>query len=174
MEQLCHHGYGYWALGHVHGHEVLCDDPYVVFPGNLQGRHVRECGEKGYCLVEETDDEVAGFEHVCIDVARWCDFLVKIDAECCELYSLLDIIAERVRHAASEAGGKPLAVRVTIEGATELHWQLVGDQNQVRTEVESTLLTVSDEIMLEKLRIKRRSPRRPPLLIPTTMIWCRN
>ena len=166
VEQLCNHGYDYWALGHVHGHEVLCDDPYVVFPGNLQGRHVRECGEKGYCLVEVADGEVTRFVHVCIDVARWCDLLVEIDAECCELYSLLDIIAERVRHAASEAGGKPLAVRVTIEGATELHWQLVGDQNQVRAEVESALLTVSDEIMLEKLRIKTTEPKRATVVDP--------
>lgn len=166
VEQLCNHGYDYWALGHVHRHQVLCDDPYLVFPGNLQGRHVRECGEKGYCLVEVTDNEVTAFEHLCIDVARWCDVLVEIDAECCELYGLLDIIAGEVRQAASEAGGKPLAVRVTVEGATDLHWHLVADQHQLRAEVESTLLTISDEIMLEKLRIKTTVPRAAALDAP--------
>ncbi len=159
VEELRNHGYDYWALGHVHGHEVLSKNPYVVFPGNLQGRHIRECGEKGYCLVEVTDGEVTGFEHVCIDVARWCDLLVEVDADCCDIYTLLDLITDRVKHAASEADGKPLAVRVTIDGPTELHWQLMGDQNQIRAEVEALLLSISDEIMLEKLRIKTTEPK---------------
>lgn len=159
VEQLCNHGYDYWALGHVHGHCVEYEDPYVVFPGNLQGRHVRECGEKGYCLVEVADNEVAAFEHVCVDVARWCDLIVEIDSECCDLYTLLDVVAKQVRRAASEADGKPLAVRLTLSGATDLHWKLIGDQETLRAEMEATLLAISDEIMLEKLRIKTTEPR---------------
>ena len=33
--------YDYWALGHVHAAEVVSRDPWVVFPGNTQGRSVR-------------------------------------------------------------------------------------------------------------------------------------
>ena len=36
-EQLRAHGYDYWALGHIHQREVLATDPWIVFPGNLQG-----------------------------------------------------------------------------------------------------------------------------------------
>ena len=46
LNQLRNHGYAYWALGHVHAHEVLSRDPWVVFPGNIQGRHIRETGAK--------------------------------------------------------------------------------------------------------------------------------
>ena len=49
--ELVAKGYDYWALGHVHRGQVLNERPHVVFPGNLQGRHVREAGPKGACLV---------------------------------------------------------------------------------------------------------------------------
>lgn len=51
LEGLLSKGYQYWALGHVHQREVLHQDPWVVFPGNLQGRHIRETGPKGCALV---------------------------------------------------------------------------------------------------------------------------
>ena len=47
IEDLRARGYDYWALGHVHRHKVLQEDPYIVFSGNLQGRHTRETGPKG-------------------------------------------------------------------------------------------------------------------------------
>ena len=47
LAELTAKGYDYWALGHVHEHAVLQQDPWVVFPGNLQGRHIRETGPRG-------------------------------------------------------------------------------------------------------------------------------
>ena len=42
LKDLAAKGYAYWALGHVHQREVLRgSEPWIVFPGNLQGRHVR-------------------------------------------------------------------------------------------------------------------------------------
>ena len=53
VEALRAKGYGYWALGHVHTREVLDDrDAPIVFPGNVQGRHIREPGAKGCMLVD--------------------------------------------------------------------------------------------------------------------------
>ena len=50
LEELRLRGYDYWALGHIHARQVLCNDPPVVFAGNVQGRHIRETGPKG-CLL---------------------------------------------------------------------------------------------------------------------------
>ena len=52
VEGLKTKGYDYWALGHIHKRHVPCLEPLVVFPGNVQGRHIRETGEKGVVLVE--------------------------------------------------------------------------------------------------------------------------
>ncbi|WP_173917020.1 DNA repair exonuclease [Halobacillus sp. Marseille-Q1614] len=42
----------YWALGHIHKRQFLADNPYIVYPGNIQGRSIKEPGEKGCYLVE--------------------------------------------------------------------------------------------------------------------------
>ncbi|MBO8156173.1 MAG: DNA repair exonuclease [Bacillaceae bacterium] len=48
-------GMDYWALGHIHKREILRKAPYAVYPGNIQGRHMKEHGEKGCYLVELSD-----------------------------------------------------------------------------------------------------------------------
>ena len=50
-ELLAKH-YDYWALGHIHLRQTLHDEPAIVYPGNLQGRHRNEHGIKGFYEVE--------------------------------------------------------------------------------------------------------------------------
>ncbi|SEP80170.1 metallophosphoesterase family protein [Piscibacillus halophilus] len=47
----------YWALGHIHKREILHQQPLVVYSGNIQGRHMKESGEKGCYLVELNGQE---------------------------------------------------------------------------------------------------------------------
>jgi len=42
----------YWALGHIHKRVILTENPLAVYPGNIQGRHKKEIGEKGAYLVQ--------------------------------------------------------------------------------------------------------------------------
>lgn len=162
QEQLRRHGFQYWALGHVHAHAVLCEDPYIVFPGNLQGRHVRECGAKGFCVVEVTEQEVTFFEHVYCDVARWCDLTVTLTEDLCpDMDGVLDQVRVQLAEAHARAERRPLAVRLTLEGATRLHRSLADSQQELRAQVEAVALTVSDEIMLEKLLIRTSESAAP-------------
>jgi hypothetical protein len=58
VNQLLGKGYDYWALGHVHKREIVHDAaPVILFPGNLQGRHIREEGPKGCMLVSVEGDK---------------------------------------------------------------------------------------------------------------------
>lgn len=43
--------YDYWALGHIHHHQLLASDPPIVYAGNPQGRSVKETGARGAYLV---------------------------------------------------------------------------------------------------------------------------
>lgn len=56
--ELCEKGFDYWALGHVHQRGIIHEDPHIVYPGNTQGRHVNEQGEKGCYLVTVADGKV--------------------------------------------------------------------------------------------------------------------
>ncbi|WP_432360694.1 metallophosphoesterase [Sporosarcina sp. UB5] len=49
--------YDYWALGHIHVRQHLSEDPPIVYPGNIQGRHRNELGEKGFYEVELSKSE---------------------------------------------------------------------------------------------------------------------
>ncbi|WP_458414430.1 metallophosphoesterase family protein [Schinkia sp. CFF1] len=52
VNQLLEKGLDYWALGHIHKRQILHEDPHIVYPGNIQGRHRKEAGEKGCYVVE--------------------------------------------------------------------------------------------------------------------------
>lgn len=47
-EQLLSKQYDYWALGHIHKRQELHQEPFIVYPGNIQGRHRKESGAKGF------------------------------------------------------------------------------------------------------------------------------
>ncbi|MFS0577231.1 DNA repair exonuclease [Sporosarcina sp. 179-K 3D1 HS] len=47
-EALLSKQYDYWALGHIHLRQQLHHHPPIVYPGNLQGRHRKESGLKGF------------------------------------------------------------------------------------------------------------------------------
>ena len=51
-EELLAKNYNYWALGHIHLRQHLHAEPPIVYSGNLQGRHRKERGVKGFYEVE--------------------------------------------------------------------------------------------------------------------------
>lgn len=52
LEELKQKNYDYWALGHIHQRQQLSIHPLAIYPGNIQGLHKNEKGEKGCLLVE--------------------------------------------------------------------------------------------------------------------------
>ncbi|WP_433748649.1 metallophosphoesterase family protein [Falsibacillus pallidus] len=54
--ELLEKEFDYWALGHIHQQQILWEDPYIIYPGNIQGRHRKETGAKGCLLIELSSD----------------------------------------------------------------------------------------------------------------------
>lgn len=119
-------GYHYWALGHVHNREVISQDPWIVFPGNIQGRHARETGPKGCTLVTVTDGEVSAVEHRDLDVLRWARCVVDVTDS-----DSLDEIYAQVRNALQQvlddADERPVAARLVLQGSSPVHSSLHSD-----------------------------------------------
>ncbi len=113
-------GYDYWALGHVHQREVLSESPWIVFPGNLQGRHARETGNKGASVVTVGGGAIQDVEHRELDVLRW--IRSDIDArDAAVTDDVLERIDSAVRNEVELADGRLVAQRIRILGATSLH-----------------------------------------------------
>lgn len=134
LETLTAKGYDYWALGHVHEREVLCERPWVVFPGNLQGRHMRETGPKGATLVEYDAASVRSVEHRVLDVVRFARLDVSARADASP-ESVADAIFDAVERAWQAAEERTLAARITVSGATAAHHALHRDLPRWNAEV---------------------------------------
>ncbi len=119
LEGLRAKGYDYWALGHIHHRRILCEDPYIVFPGNTQGRSVRETGAKGCYLVSLEESGEVRLEFQPLDAARWEVVTLAPDTWKTTDDFLEAASAEFVR--LSQDPSIPLAVRVQIAGVTRLH-----------------------------------------------------
>jgi exonuclease SbcD len=124
----------------------------------LQGRSVRECGEKGAVVVEVVDGVVANVRRVVTDRARWAE--VAVDASPHDDQpGLLRAVETELRPHAVAAAGRLLAVRVILTGTTRLHSRFIVDREQLRDEVEAAAQRCGEDIWLERLRIDTREPQ---------------
>jgi DNA repair exonuclease SbcCD nuclease subunit len=134
-------GYEYWALGHVHTREVLHQDPWVVFPGNLQGRHMRETGPKGATLIHTDGLKVVGVEHRALDVVRWLKCSVDVTSAR-DLDQVLAAVEAALNQAAQAADDRLLAVRVELTGTAPCHAAIVTEHDHLLAEVRRLGLEV--------------------------------
>lgn len=128
--------YAYWALGHVHAREVVSERPWVVFPGNLQGRHAKECGAKGATVVDVDAGHVAHVTHRALDVVRWSQCEVGASGARSR-DDVLDRVHAQLARVAQAADGRPVAARVRIAGPTEAHAALRGDTLRLEADVRA-------------------------------------
>ena len=121
LGELQSSGFNYWALGHVHTRTKLSENPWVVYPGNSQGRSIREQGARGCYLVRVDRQCTAEMEFVPLDVVRWHQTSVSIlDIESLDA---LDRRLVEVAEALPEAG-RDVVCRISIEGRGPLYKEL--------------------------------------------------
>ncbi len=160
LNELIVKGYDYWALGHVHIHKILHADPcWVVYPGNIQGRNIRETGPKGAVLVVGDDSKITSVTQLTVDVARW--YRLEIDASPAKnLTDVVQLTGEALEKLFKrESAVDLLAVRVTIIGKTEAHGELFGKELHLRSEVLNQALIIgAGRIWIEKVALESEPP----------------
>jgi DNA repair exonuclease SbcCD nuclease subunit len=162
LDDLRAKNYDYWALGHVHAHEVVSRDPFVVYPGNLQGRHMRETGAKGAVLVDVADGEVSGLRRLIVDRARFAEIILDASPHD-EAPALLRAVEVLARDEAEKAEGRLLALRIRLTGASALHGKLAADPAGWRDEIEAAAQRAHEDIVLERFSLETE-----PLAAPSS------
>jgi DNA repair protein SbcD/Mre11 len=151
LEDLKTKGYDYWALGHIHKSALLWQDPWVVYPGNLQGRHGKETGPKGCVLVPVEDGRVQGVELIDMAVVRWHAAEIDLTSALTET-DLVERLRKELADAMKNAEGRPTAVRVRLRGATELFDLIEGKpQRLLQTTLEIAGEIAGDYLWIEKI-----------------------
>ncbi len=154
VEELVAKGYDYWALGHVHAREELRTDPWIVFPGNLQGRHARETGAKGASIVKVDDGRVASVEHRALDEVRWAR--CEVDASMAgSAGDVVDLVQGTLEEQSAAAGGRMLAARVLVRGVTDAHAALSREAEKYRNEIRARASEL-DGVWVEKVQLATR------------------
>jgi DNA repair exonuclease SbcCD nuclease subunit len=155
LTALVDRGYDYWALGHVHSHEVVSRAPFVVYPGNLQGRHVKETGPKGAVVVSFDSARVLEVEHRALDVVRW--ERVSVDAGAvASLDDLGDAVQRALARASQSAGERLLAARVELVGQSAAHALLKADPERALSTVRAAALDVDAPVWIERAVVNTR------------------
>ena len=147
-------GYQYWALGHVHEHWVQRGDVTMAYPGNLQGRHIREQGARGALLVTAEEGEVTEVERLEVDVLRWHALELDVSAAP-DLRSAVRMVGQAMEQVLeSTPADLPLAMRVVFKGRSSVHAQLIADEGQLRQEVIAQAVALdADRIWVEKVQV---------------------
>ncbi len=148
-------GYQYWALGHVHEHRVISGPCTIAFPGNLQGRHIREPGPRGALMVNTSGTDITSVERFYVDVLRWHSLVVDV-ASANTMTEAVAAVGQSLEALLRQSDGdKPHAVRVTLTGASNAHAQLFGLETQLREEIKAQAFSLgSDRLWIEKVRLE--------------------
>lgn len=131
LSDLTGAGINYWALGHVHTRAELNDDPRVVYPGNPQGRSIRETGARGCYLVKVDAAGATSLQFFATDVVRWCNSIVDIGGMH-TLDELESAISSEIERLLEQADQRAIVCRLRIEGRGPVH----GFMRGVRAERE--------------------------------------
>lgn len=154
VEGLLSKGYDYWALGHVHKREVLHKEPWIIFSGCIQGRHIREIGEKGCTLIAVDDGHIIQVEHKEIDVLRWSIRSVDV-SEADSGGDVVDLVSTVVTEEAGKSSGRPIALRLIITGNSKAHAELIANPEQCINDIREIATDISNgDIWIEKVNIK--------------------
>ena len=161
VQVLTQKGYEYWALGHVHKREIVSKAPWIVFPGNLQGRHAGETGAKGCVLVTVENGSVKGIEERAVDVMRWAECRVALDA-CQTVNDVLDRVEVALQQEAKASDGRMLAVRIHLHGTVPCFHELKARRDHVTNEIRGLACrATAAEVWIEKVQFSATAPQTP-------------
>lgn len=150
----------YWALGHVHTCRVLKDDhPFIAYPGNTQGLHIREAGPRG-CLVVQVDGQgVVNARFEPVDAVRWLSSKLQInDLETeGDLIEALERTSDEICY---QAEGRPAIARITLTGRGVLHPVLQRPQvvEDLIERLRQTGLESVPPVWVEQIQVQTNTP----------------
>jgi DNA repair exonuclease SbcCD nuclease subunit len=158
VDSLRSRHYQYWALGHVHTRKELAREPWVVFPGNIQGRNVRECGPRGCYLVNVDDRGSVSLAFEPLDVVRWDVLDAPLSGDIA--WDPEGLAQNAIDQAAAATAGRSLAVRIRFTGYGRAWNRAAADLPGLRDRIRMAAQDASVPVHVEKLEVAPASERK--------------
>ena len=161
LDELLGAGHHYWALGHIHLRGIHADAPaWVVYPGVLQGRHIRETGAHGAAVLRVRDGRITSVELRDFDVVRWEHREVDVSSADSSEASLA-LVRESIERLAAESE-LPVIVRLTLTGRSLAHAEL--GNAHAGHDILERIRTVAGQVAPDRVFIERVRVRTQPVL----------
>lgn len=115
-------GMNYWALGHIHIKYAYpsLENPQLVFSGCIQGRDIKETGERGVYAVTLEEGAPNQIEFIPTASVVWQRMKVDV-SDCATLPDINDKIMRELFRVNGKAHCEQMVARITLEGSTPLH-----------------------------------------------------
>lgn len=126
LEDLRRSGMDYWALGHIHQRRVVAEeDPWVVYPGTLQGRGPRasERGTKGPTVVRVEHGRIRAVEFAPVAHVRFVEFAIDI-AGVDDVAAVVDAAQRALEAERRDGPATGYMVRARLTGRGAVHASL--------------------------------------------------
>ncbi|WP_291323663.1 DNA repair exonuclease [Desulfonatronospira sp.] len=152
LSHLLAKGYHYWALGHMHRHEVIHRDPPVIFSGCIQGRHIREPMDNGCMRVDLDASGEISIQRLELDVLRWQTMELDISGQHTQ-GEVLDLVSRELENISTNLDQERLmAVRIILTGASAACSEIMHDFPGLQAEIRNLATDISGQsIWVEKI-----------------------
>jgi len=119
----------YWALGHVHKRSInlMSENRYWAYPGNLQGRDIGEIGAKGALVVEILSNGVGEPKFFSCDEIRF----EKLILDCATVEHIPGIQKVLEESLANVDHTLPIVCQIRLVGSTPAHKQILNTDTEV-------------------------------------------
>lgn len=151
LKDLQDKGYCYWALGHIHKRQILCDNPPIIYPGNIMGRNPKEWGTKGIYLVE-IENNIASQEFISVSTFIWSLVRIEDIKKCESLEELKACIKAEVQEGEDSIFEGRRLLRILLEGPTPLYEELQSEEN-----IEELERSLEQELNVESAEVKAQA-----------------
>jgi len=114
-----------WLLGHIHTPEVLCDDPLILYPGNIQGRHINENGPRGCYIIKIDTNRKISHEFRPVQNILWKQKEINIK-DIMTAIELADLLSDKCEEELSKLTNdeKGIVIRWKLTGSSPLYHEL--------------------------------------------------
>ena len=119
INELQSKNYDYWALGHIHLRQQLA--PNIHYPGNIQGLHKNETGEKG-CLLIEWDNHTQQTQFIPTAPITWQTAEVDISS----IQNVGELFETLRGEMKTLNGAKEVLVHLTLRSNEDYNEKLIG------------------------------------------------
>ena len=143
-----------WLLGHIHTPEIICEKPLILYPGNIQGRHVNEDGPRGCYIIKIDPDRKISYEFKPVQTILWKQEEINI-RNISSVIELADLLSDKCEEELSNLSDN--------ENGIVIRWKLTGPSPLYHE------LTMTDKIEETKEILVGRFFNQDPFIFPESI-----